>query len=734
MDYFYMNGRLYILICDYFSKFPFLFQVKTTSFANLKDHLEELFSVEGIPDEIMSDNGPPFNGKEFSSYLTGLGIRHTTSSPNYPQSNGFIERQIQTMKRLLEKANSSGRSYQEALTGLRAQPLGDGLPSLSEILHWRSLVTRKASPVDLTVVHQALIALQAKYTKSHDKAKRAKTQQALVVGEEVYFLSGKNEWQIGIVTGTTDTGRSYNILTDEGISLRRNRSHLKPRCHDIPVISRTLPCRTSTSSQSEITENRFPRPTHPPKVKYSYNNKQNISFQDHYEQHPPKVKYFPNNSVPKLVIRRVGDTAYDSYIAETLYPLKSAIKPRKQTQFARYPVSSIKTIPARRTRSHPPKWTTKAKDPDLLIPIELSQARAESDLIQYLGGDLSVVSPRESHQSEETLPTVPLGQFQAQRSDNTTTKSIAHSQTDTPSQSERNSTITENIVENIVTSQTDTPSQREIFSETGTGTSSSEDVTHSDGDTPEEHPQCMGTQSEHGETSASSGTSRTTTSSQSEIFSSYNNIYNNSSDCETYTPSQSEITTEYDASSEPSSREASRPSSPESGNLSVRTVYSPTPEMAVIYRTMHNAIHTVRDQQGGAVTRSLLNQQKALAASKLQCNIQIKRSSTPEHPPMSNVPPRRARARFEKANGVTSGSSEESDCEPQTSRMARFQALKRWFETPTKSEEESPSHGTFKRQRLFQKTSSQSATDCPSKEYCTPGPSHRLNGTASEGD
>ena len=72
MDYFYMNGRLYILICDYFSKFPFLFQVKTMSFANLKDHLEELFSVEGILDEIMSDNGPPFNGKEFSSYLRVL--------------------------------------------------------------------------------------------------------------------------------------------------------------------------------------------------------------------------------------------------------------------------------------------------------------------------------------------------------------------------------------------------------------------------------------------------------------------------------------------------------------------------------------------------------------------------------------------------------------------------------------------------------------------------------------
>ena len=104
------------------------------------------------------------------------------------------------------------------------------------------------------------------------------------------------------------------------------------------------------------------------------------------------MKYFPNNSVPKLVIRRVGDTAYDSYIAETLYPLKSVIKPRKQTQFAGDPVSSVKTIPARRTRSHPPKWTIEAEDPDLLIPLELSQSRADSDLNQDLGGDLSVVT------------------------------------------------------------------------------------------------------------------------------------------------------------------------------------------------------------------------------------------------------------------------------------------------------------------------------------------------------
>ena len=36
MDHFYQNGRLYLLVGDYFSKFPFIFQTKSTSFANIK--------------------------------------------------------------------------------------------------------------------------------------------------------------------------------------------------------------------------------------------------------------------------------------------------------------------------------------------------------------------------------------------------------------------------------------------------------------------------------------------------------------------------------------------------------------------------------------------------------------------------------------------------------------------------------------------------------------------------
>ena len=72
MDHFDINGKLYVLVCAYFNKFPFVFHTKTTSFVNLRDHLQQLFMIEGTPDEIISGNGPPFNGKEFSTFLTGL--------------------------------------------------------------------------------------------------------------------------------------------------------------------------------------------------------------------------------------------------------------------------------------------------------------------------------------------------------------------------------------------------------------------------------------------------------------------------------------------------------------------------------------------------------------------------------------------------------------------------------------------------------------------------------------
>ena len=420
-----------------------------------------------------------------------------------------------------------------------------------------------------------------------------------MIGEEVYHLSTGNNWVIGIITGTRDSGRSYDVLTEGGTSLRRNRSHLKPRSHDIPVLNQafiagpthppkvkySLQAKYSLQNQVTITVS---GPAHPPKEKYTSRTTHNNRFSNiSGPAHPPKEKYSLSQpqSVPKLIIRRYGDTAYDSYIAETMVPLRSTFKPRKQTRFESDPVTSVRHIPARCSSQPTPRRNLDPLDPDLLIPIELSQA-AQGNSVQDLGE--SEAGEAYDTSIAHTPPSHPCGQFQAQRSDNNSRNSIAHCRTHTSSQSEIFSELSNN--------------SRSSYTETGTST-----------DIHEEYSAPSQTSSEATSSAYSSDSSRTTTSSQREIF--------------------SETATEYGASSEASSRETSRPSSPESGNLTVRSVYLPLPEMAIVHKTMHDAIHAVRDQQGRAVTRRFLQEQQQLAASKLRCMSQIRKTSTPDPPP-----------------------------------------------------------------------------------------------------
>ena len=233
IDYFTFDGNSYVLICDYFSKFPFLYRAKT-SFWSLRDRLIDLFSIEGYPDEIVSDNGPPFQSKEFAKFLSGLGIKHTTSSPGYPRSNGFIEQHIQTVKNMLSKSSNT-RSFQEVLADLRTTRIRTGLPSPAEILHGRNLTTRAQAEIDIKAIRSVLQERQLKMTLDHDSSRRAKKARPLVVGERCHVLGPGNKWIDAFVTGITDSGRSYEIQVDAtGKQLTRNRSHIRPRSPDIP--------------------------------------------------------------------------------------------------------------------------------------------------------------------------------------------------------------------------------------------------------------------------------------------------------------------------------------------------------------------------------------------------------------------------------------------------------------------------------------------------------------------
>ena len=225
---FHLRWQLICLDLWLFLEIPLPYRAKT-SFWSLRDRLIDLFSIEGYPDEIVSDNWPPFQSKEFAKFLSGLGIKHTTSSPGYPRSNGFIERHIQTVKNMLSKSSNT-RSFQEVLADLRTTRIGAGLPSPAEILHGRNLTTRAQAEIDIKAIRSVLQERQLKMMLDHDSSRRAKKARPLVVGERCHVLGPSNKWIDAFVTGITDSGRSYETQVEAtGKQFTRNRSHIRPR-------------------------------------------------------------------------------------------------------------------------------------------------------------------------------------------------------------------------------------------------------------------------------------------------------------------------------------------------------------------------------------------------------------------------------------------------------------------------------------------------------------------------
>ena len=138
MDFFQDDsGQKHLIIADYFSKFPFIYPVRSTHHFKTITHLRELFTTEGAPTIVMSDNGPPFSGEDFKNFPREFNFIHTTSSPHFHQLNGFIKAMVKKVKNAYKKTDGSPTAQARALLQLHDTPIVADLPSPAEILHGR---------------------------------------------------------------------------------------------------------------------------------------------------------------------------------------------------------------------------------------------------------------------------------------------------------------------------------------------------------------------------------------------------------------------------------------------------------------------------------------------------------------------------------------------------------------------------------------------------------------------
>ncbi len=187
------KGIQYLITVDYYSRYPEIHQLKSTTSTAIISILKAIFARHGIPEILRSDNGPQFVSYEFIEFARKYGFRHITSSPKYPQSNGEVECMVKTVKGLLE----SSEDPHLAVLSYRATPMPWCKLSPSELLMGRKLrttipqTTKMLTPEwsYLPQFRRDNVQFKSKQKENYDQRHRVQVQAEIPNGSEVVITS-----------------------------------------------------------------------------------------------------------------------------------------------------------------------------------------------------------------------------------------------------------------------------------------------------------------------------------------------------------------------------------------------------------------------------------------------------------------------------------------------------------------------------------------------------------------
>ena len=230
-DLFEFNQVDYLITVDYYSNFFEVDRLNDKKATEVIRHLKNSFARHGLPDYVISDNGPPFQSAEFKSFATAYEFVHKTSSPRYAQSNGKAENAVRTVKNLMRKAAEDHSDPYLALLDFRNTPTeGYGL-SPAQRLFGRRTRTKFPSSSKLLSVPGARKNMtsqkQAKGIQQRYYNKGSRQKAAVPVQQTVRAKLNESSGWVKAEVVERLPYRSYKIETETGATYRRNRKHIR---------------------------------------------------------------------------------------------------------------------------------------------------------------------------------------------------------------------------------------------------------------------------------------------------------------------------------------------------------------------------------------------------------------------------------------------------------------------------------------------------------------------------
>ncbi|GFY73824.1 integrase catalytic domain-containing protein [Trichonephila inaurata madagascariensis] len=196
--------------------------------------MKSIYATHRIPEELVSDGGPPYNSNLMMNFFQEWGIKHHVKLPHFPRANTQIERAVQAVKNSLTKAAEEGKDLYVVQFDNKIQPAKE-MPSPSELLKGRKLRTFLPShPGQL----KPTFDVQNKYVNKH-----ATVFPVLHQNAKVWFKQKMKEpWKQRTIIQVGPQPYSYIIKGEDGGVFRRNRFHIQQDYieNDNPRWSRTI--------------------------------------------------------------------------------------------------------------------------------------------------------------------------------------------------------------------------------------------------------------------------------------------------------------------------------------------------------------------------------------------------------------------------------------------------------------------------------------------------------------
>ena len=221
------QGKMILVFIDSHSKWIEAFPTNSCTSHTVIEHSRTLFAQFGVPEVLVSDNGACFVSQEFETFLLKNGIKHVTTAPFHPSSNGLAERAVQIIKKGLKKESNGSMTSRLAkiLMAYRTTPQSTTGETPSQLLQGRRI--RKRLDLLKPSVGERVEGRQWQQKLNHDSLVQAKT---FTKDDPVYirnFGTGQR-WLPGVIQQSIGPV-SFLVKLSNGQLVRRHQDHLRRR-------------------------------------------------------------------------------------------------------------------------------------------------------------------------------------------------------------------------------------------------------------------------------------------------------------------------------------------------------------------------------------------------------------------------------------------------------------------------------------------------------------------------